>query len=310
MGLFDLFSNDTAEEAAAQRNAGLQKGYDALSSSYGQGRDALTTGANTASGLWGNLSSSWGGQANPYAGGAAAYGDASGANGAEGLRKATENFKNSGQYGAYGFSLDQGLQGLSRAHAAAGNLSSGNADTDSMKYASGLAGQQYNNYLQGLNPYLGLQAQDRGQQRQLETTATAGQAGAATGLASGLAGLFQNQGNAGNANYTGQGASDAAATMNNYNIGSNQLGLITGAAQLAMGMPPTGFSSIGGGGGGGSSGGGSPGLFSSFGGGGGGGSPSPLSHGMSEYFGNGTGYATNPWSSGGQFGAGGSGWFG
>jgi hypothetical protein len=31
------------------------------------------------------------------------------------------------------------------------------------------------------------------------------------------------QGNAANANYTGQGASDAAATMNNYNIGQNQL---------------------------------------------------------------------------------------
>jgi hypothetical protein len=56
-------------------------------------------------------------------------------------------FKNSGQYGAYGFSLDQGLQALDRTHAAAGNLSSGNADTDAMKYATGLAGQTYGNYL-------------------------------------------------------------------------------------------------------------------------------------------------------------------
>jgi hypothetical protein len=43
MGLFDLFSNDTAEEAARQRNQGLQQGYDALSTSFGQGRDALNS---------------------------------------------------------------------------------------------------------------------------------------------------------------------------------------------------------------------------------------------------------------------------
>lgn len=185
--------------------------------------------------------------------------------------------------------MDQGLQGLSRAHAAAGNLASGNADTDAMRFSQGLADQSYGNYVSRLAPYLGLQGQDRGQQRQLEMTATGGQAGAATGLGAGLANLFQNQGNAANANYTGQGASDAAATMNNYNVGSNQLGLITGAAQLAMGMPPTGFSSIGGGGGGGGGGGsygaGLSGLFSGFGGntGGyntrstGGGNPFPMS---------------------------------
>ena len=40
MGLFDLFSNDTAEEAARQRNAGLQQGYDALSSAEDESRRA------------------------------------------------------------------------------------------------------------------------------------------------------------------------------------------------------------------------------------------------------------------------------
>jgi hypothetical protein len=87
--------------------------------------------------------------------GSNAYGDASGANGVAGLQNAMNTFKNSGQYGAYGFSLDQGLQALDRTHAAAGNLSSGNADTDAMKYATGLAGQTYNSYLSGLSPYLG-----------------------------------------------------------------------------------------------------------------------------------------------------------
>lgn len=208
------------------------------------------------------MTAGYGGAQNAYQnllnssiGGANAYGDASGANGAAGLQRATQNFQSSPQYGAYGFALDQGLQGLNRTHAAAGNLSSGNADADSMKYASGLAGQQYANYLQGLNPYLGQQA-----------GATAGLANAYTGLGTGLnasydaqgnainannvglgtasnqnsmltgVGLnnsYQGQGNAANANYTGQGASNAAATMNNYNIGANQLSALTGLAKGA-----------------------------------------------------------------------------
>lgn len=214
MGLFDLFSNDTAEEAARQRNAGLQQGYDALSGLYGQGRDAITTGYGTASNLYTPLIASTGA-------GASAYGDASGANGAAGLQRATDNFKNSGQYGAYGFSLDQGLQALNRTHAAAGNLSSGNADTDAMNFATGLAAQQYNNYLQGLSPYLGA-----------NSNAVAGAANAATGQANALNQSYQGQGTAANANYTGQGASNAAATMNEYNVGNNILGAIKTGASL------------------------------------------------------------------------------
>src|SRR3954468_16929161 len=102
MGLFDLFSNDKAEEAAQQRNAGLQQGYDALSGLYGQGRDALTSAYGKASDMYSPLVAS-------TTAGANAYGDASGANGVAGLQRGMDTFKNSGQYGTYGFSLDQGL---------------------------------------------------------------------------------------------------------------------------------------------------------------------------------------------------------
>lgn len=139
-----------------------------------------------------------------------------------------DTFKNSGQYGTYGFTLGQGLQALDRTHAAAGNLSSGNADADTLNYATGLASKTYSDYLAGLQPYLGLDATG-------ETAATAGQAGAATGLGTGLNASYQGQGTAANANYTGQGASDAAATMNNYNVGSNILGAITGVGGLISG---------------------------------------------------------------------------
>jgi hypothetical protein len=212
MGLFDLFNNDTAEEAARQRNAGLQQGYDALSSTYGQGRDALTSGYGKAGDLYSNLLSS-------NTAGANAYGDASGANGAAGYARAQQNFQaNPG----YQFQMDQGQQALNRSHAAAGNLSSGNADTDTLKFSQGLANQSYGGYLQGLSPYLA------GQQQ-----ATAGAANVDTGLAGNLNQSFQGQGNAANANYTGQGASNAAATMNNYNVGANQLGALLGVGKLA-----------------------------------------------------------------------------
>lgn len=218
MGLFDLFSNDSAEKAADQRNAGLQQGYDALSGQYQQGRDAINTGYNTASNLYGNLAGSTGA-------GATAYGNASGANGAAGLQTAMDDFHNSGQYGNFGFALTNGLQALDRTHAAAGNLNSGNADTDTLNYATGLANNTYNSYVSGLQPYLSA-----------NSNAVAGQANAATGQANALNTSYQGQGTAANANYTGQGASDAAATLNNYNVGANQLNAITGVGKLAAGL--------------------------------------------------------------------------
>lgn len=241
MGLFDLFSNGTAEQAAEQRNAGLQKGYGQLSDLYGQGRTALTTGANTANSIYSGLGDYF---KTTYGGGAQAYGDATGANGADGYARAKTNFQTDP---GYGFQMDQGLQALQRTRAASGNLASGNADADTLKYAIGLADQSYGNYVSRLAPYLGYAGSGA-------TTAAAGQAGAATGLATGLNQSFQGQGAAANANETNQGASTAAATMNNYNVGANQLNAITGLLG--------GGSGSGGGGGGG--GGALSSLFSRF----------------------------------------------
>ena len=214
---FDLFSNDTAEQAAAQRNAGLTQGYNQLSGLYDQGRSDLNTGATNAMNLYNPLLASTGA-------GATAYGNASGANGVAGLQDAMNTFKNSGQYGTYGFTLGQGLQALDRTHAAAGNLNSGNADTDTLNYATGLANNTYNSYLSGLQPYLGA-----------NQSAVTGAAGVQSGLGQNLATLDTNQGNAANATQTGIGASNAAATMNNYNVGANQLGALLGVGSLITG---------------------------------------------------------------------------
>lgn len=231
MGLFDLFSNDDAEQAAAQRNAGLTQGYQQLSDLYGQGNAAINTGYGTASNLYNNLASSTGA-------GATAYGNASGANGAAGLQTAMNDFHNSGQYGNYGFTLGQGLQALDRTHAAAGNLNSGNADADTLNYATGLANNTYNSYVSGLSPYLSA-----------NSNAVAGQANAATGQATALNANDVAQGNAANSTQTGIGASNAAATMNNYNVGQNILGAIGQGIGLFTGSGGGGlFSGFGGGG--------------------------------------------------------------
>lgn len=225
MGLFDLFSNDTAERAASQRNEGLQRGYEALSGQFGAGRDALTTN-------YGNASNLYSGLLNSSNAGAGAYGDATGANGLAGQARARQNFQSDP---GYGFQMDQGLQALQRTHAAAGNLNSGNADTDTLRYATGLADQSYGNYVSRLAPYLGQQS-----------GAVQGAAGVATGLGQGLNQNYMGVGGAANANFTGQGASNAAATMNEYNVGQNQLNAIKEGGKLAANL----FGAFSGGGGG------------------------------------------------------------
>lgn len=245
MGLFDLFSNDTAEKAAQQRNEGLQKGYDALSTTFGQGRDALTSnfaaGRDAATANYGDAKNLYAGLGNyfqqQYGGGAQAYGDATGANGAEGFDRAQTNFRSDP---GYTFQMDQGQQALNRSHAAAGNLSSGNADTDTLKFSQGLADQSYGSYVSRLAPYLQLAGSGA-------ATAAAGGASASANLGNtlntsygaqgtGLNTSFMGQGTAANANYTGQGASDAAATMNNYNIAQNQMNAVKEGTKLAASL--------------------------------------------------------------------------
>lgn len=238
MGLFDLFSNKSAEEAARKANAGLQAGYTQLSDLYGQGRNAITSGYGKAEGVLSDVLGA-------YKPGAAAYGDATGAGGVEGLQRATDLFKNSGQYGVYGFARDQGQQAIERAHAAAGNLSSGNTDTDTAKFTEGLAGQNWGQFVSGLQPYLSGYG-----------TAGSNLGNAYVGEAGALDTSFRGQGGAANTSETAQGANLAGAELNNYKVGANQLNALLGVGQLALGMPPTSFSGIGGGSGGG--GGGTP----------------------------------------------------
>lgn len=214
MGLFDLFSNDSANKARDLANAGATAGYGQLSDQYGQGRTALNTGYGNATGAWQNL-------LNGANGGAGAYGDASGANGAAGYTRAQQNFQTNP---GYQFQVDQGLQALNRTHAAAGNLNSGNADADAIKYGTGLANQSYQNYLSGLQPYLNQQ-----------TLGTAGYGNTQAGLGTALNNSYDTQGNAANTTQTTIGNNNAGAELNNYKVGANIWNGIGGAANLLSG---------------------------------------------------------------------------
>lgn len=198
-------------------NAGAREGYSQLSDLYGQGRTSLNQGYDKAASYYAPLVASTGA-------GATAYGNASGANGSAGLKTAMDDFHNSGQYGNFGFALTNGLQALDRTHAAAGNLASGNADADTLKYATGLADNTYNSYLSGLSPYLGANA-----------NAVAGASGVETGRGNALNSSFQGQGNAANTTQTTIGNNNAAAEMNNYKVGANQLNGLLGLGSLATG---------------------------------------------------------------------------
>ena len=217
MGLFDLFHNDAAEDAARVANQHAQLGYAQLSDLYGQGRDALTSQYGKAADLYTGLM----GQYQP---GAAAYGDWSGAGGVEGLQRATDLYKNSGQYGMYGLANDAAQQAIQRTGAAGGNLLSGNVLEAAIKKGQDLGQQYWGQFGAGLSPYL---------QAQGNTAQNLGNV--YTGLGGGLNQSFMGQGGAANQTQTTMGNNLAGAEMNKYKVGANQLGAITGIGSLLTG---------------------------------------------------------------------------
>jgi hypothetical protein len=212
MGIFDIFSTGPAQQAAADQTAAIQQGMAALNKQYGAGRNALET--DYAKGL-----APWT-QQFAYAGqGQNTLADALGMNGPEGNARAQAAFQNNP---GYQFQLQQGDNSVLANAARTGQLASGNTDIDLEKFAQGLAGTSWNNYVNSLQPFLG-----------------AGQS-----AAGGIAGVNTGLGNAINQNYTGLGQglaqgygaignAQANAALAPYQIGSNILGAGTGLAKAA-----------------------------------------------------------------------------
>ena len=156
-----IFSGKSGRQAAIWGAQQLQQGET-------EAKDALDTGLGFAKEQYGKASGLFGNLADEYRGGAKLYQDALGVNGSEAAGAARSAYTTAP---GYTFNMDQGLQALSRARAVNGTLASGGADTDAMKFASGVASQDYNNWLANLS--------------NLDTkraAAVSGQAGAETGL--------------------------------------------------------------------------------------------------------------------------------
>lgn len=179
-GFLDTLFGGGAQTDAANADRSAYNQYQdqslgALQSAYGTGTGALQAAGGAYTPL-ANLGAT-------YSSGAPTLMNALGANGPQGNAAATAAFQASP---GYQFQLQQGEQGVARQMAAGGMGASGNADIAAANYASGLANQNYQQWITNL--------QNTGQMGLSGTSgAAAGQASADTGLASLAQNYGQNQ---------------------------------------------------------------------------------------------------------------------
>ncbi len=212
MGIFDIFGTGDQEKAAQDQIAGLNKGYSQLSDLFSQGRNALST--NYAAGLQPftqNYNQAQGGtnQLTNLLG----FGPQGGA----GMQQTLQNLP------GYQFALDQGAQNVMRNQAATGQLNSGATNLDLQKQGQGLASQNYFNYANQLQPFLGAQGQ-----------AASGIAGVNTGLGNQTNASLMQQGNAAYGTQAGIGNANAQADLAGLTQSGNIIGGGLGLASMLM----------------------------------------------------------------------------
>lgn len=229
MGLFtDLFSTQPAEDAARDKVQGLNTANTNAGADLTAGQATADAGYGKAEGLYGDLASS-------TKGGFDAYGDATGANGADGIARAGNQFKS---ITGYNGGLNTGIDTVDRLAAAHGGFGGGNNTGDLIKFASDYDDTHYKDYTAGLAPYLGLHSGAVGS----EAGAYGTQAGADLGVAGQRASNDYNTG-------VGIGNAKADADTAKYSASSNFWNSLLGGAKLAVsaatGMP-TGSTSFSG----------------------------------------------------------------
>ena len=221
MGIFDIFTNKNAQDAANVQAAGAQQGYGDLSTQFGLGRGALTS--NYTQALQPFLQAQQTGQQ-----GTTALGNALGLNGPQGNAAATAAFWNNP---AIASQINVGSENVLRNNAATGQLDSGKTNVDLQNLGQQTASQGWQNYVSSLQPYL-----------QYGLGAASGGANVLTGLGSGLNQSYTTQGNA------AYGADTSAANAQaNADLAKNQASGNIWNALLNVGK--LGVSGAGGGGG-------------------------------------------------------------
>lgn len=238
MGLFsDLFTNAPARDAAAAYNAAVGQGRDEAFGALRQGRDAAV--GSLEGGLAGALARIGQIGGVDLSGATRGYGallDATGANGADGMGRATAAFRSSPGYAA---GLESGLDAIDRRAAARGMLASGATNLDTARYATDYADQRFSDYasrlmsaFQGVPALQLTQAQAQALPAAQAYLGTGQQrAGVETGLGQGIANIgFQAAQGMGNANAQAQMARGQAAqnVLGAVNMGANLAGKLFG----------------------------------------------------------------------------------
>lgn len=227
MGLFDIFTGDSAREAAAANQA-------RLTASKGAGMGYLDAGRSGALGALDTAGATYKPLQQKY-GAATSLGlDALGVNGPEGNARATGTF----QAGpGYQWAVDQSLDGLNRSAAARGGSLGGNTLAALSDRAGNMANQEYGSWLDRLFGYISP-----------ELTATSGLAGAEAGKAP----VYMQDAGARVGLETGvtQGINTQETEAANAEMqgSSNLWGLGLNLAKLGIGAATGGTSLLGGGG--------------------------------------------------------------
>jgi Chaperone of endosialidase len=212
MGIFDIFGTGDQQAAAQSQIAGLNAGYSQLTDQFNQGRGALNT--NYAAAL-APLTAQQG--TNTAGSNQLASLLGFGPQGSAGIQNTLQNLP------GYQFALDQGSQNVMRNQASTGQLNSGATDTALTQYGQGLASQNYNNYVNQLQPFLGA-----------ANTGAANIAGVNTGLGNQLNQSYQTQGNAAYGTQAGIGNANAQANLAGLTQSGNIFGALTGGLAGAL----------------------------------------------------------------------------
>lgn len=254
--IFDIFSTQPAQDAAAAQTAGLNSGYNlassginsaigSLNSGYGSAGTALGSNYGQAIGAVGqnfgaginSLNQNYGQAAGALTGnyaaalqpymqnygqaqqGVGALGNALGLNGQAGNDAALAQLRSTP---GYQFQQQSQDATVNAAAAASGMNASGNQLLALNKVNQGLADSTSNNYISQLQPFLGA-----------SNAAAGGIAGVNTGLGSSLSNLYQGQGNATLGAYGSQGNSLAGLYSG---LGNAQAGVNVGQGTSVAGQ--------------------------------------------------------------------------
>jgi hypothetical protein len=219
--IFDLFGTSAQQNAANAQIAGIQSGQAQAQGNIGAGTQALQT--NYASAL------------QPYTQnysqaqqGVGQLANVLGLNGARGNQTAQQALQATP---GYQFQQQQGQAAVNAGAAANGTLGSGNQALALQQQGQGLASQNYNNYVNQLQPYLGA-----------SNAAAGGIAGVDTGLGNAVAGQDNTLANLNYSAATGIGNANANAALAPLTAGANVFNLLGSLGKIGT----TGGGTIGG----------------------------------------------------------------